>query len=135
MFQCRLSTELHSDWLAAPAVQLLLTWRLTCLPEPPWLLQLKLQSVSEETFWLKVNTHLTDLILFVRGAGRVALTLNFFFQCSPPAAAAALVNGQDVDDKHCGSLSAGPHGLCRGQEAEQPRHHTGGQQRQPGLQV
>lgn len=48
---------------------------------------------------------------------------------------AARAERQDVDDKHCRSVSAGPCGLCRGQEAEQLRHHAGWQQCQPGIQV
>lgn len=33
MFQSPVSAELHSDWMAAPEPQLLLTWQGTCLPE------------------------------------------------------------------------------------------------------
>lgn len=41
------------------------------------------------------------------------------------AVVAAFGDKQDVDDKRRSSLFAGPRGLCRGQEAEQPCHHAG----------
>ncbi len=62
------------------------------------------------------------------------LMLAFPFLPLSQAATAAVGDRQDVDE-HCSSLSAGPRGLCRGHKAEQPCHHAGRQQRQPGLQV
>lgn len=59
----------------------------------------------------------------------------FLVALSLQAVAAVFGTRQDVDDSDCRSLSAGLHDLRRGEEAEQPCHHAGWKECQPGLQV